>query len=171
MNRNQKRLFIIEGLILSVLFGALVGCKSIIIDYHGKTVPEPNRIALLEGGPHRGDWKSKDLSFQYNYLRKSDILSLTGDLALNKEDYWSCEFIDYLYFRANFLDSDGKILESRVILNNSYPYQGGPHKWSIQSDLQLPLNTAAVSFSYMGRVSKDKHPDNESWNLYRSPLG
>ena len=180
MKRNNKTLYTaaFAGLLGFVLFSLLTGCQTMFNRYIGKTVPDPNRISIPEGKPQSGVWQTKDLSFQYTCLRKSGKLSLTGELALN-ESYEQFEILNYLYLWVHFLDSQGKIIDSKLALSltSTVAYTGEKKQWSVKTSFELPVNATAVAFGYMGRVSQggDEVPEDgggggSNWNFYKSPL-
>jgi hypothetical protein len=139
--------------------------------YLGKTVQETNRISISESKPQPSVWQAKDLSFQNTCLRESDKLSIIGQLALNAS-YEQFEILNYLFLWVHFLDSEGKILDSKVAWSAALTiaYTGEKKKWSVRSSLDLPLNATAVTFSYMGSVSQSGEGGGTNWSFYKSPL-
>ena len=164
------------GLLLFVMFSTLAGCQTTFNKYLGKTVPEPNRILLSEGKPQSSLWQAEDLSFHYTCLRESNKLSLSGELTLD-ESYEQFEILNYLNLWVHFLDSEGKILNSKLATNiaSSVAYTGQKKKYSIKSSLDFPLNGTAVTFSYMGSVTQVGEwrrgvGDGTNWTFFKSPL-
>ena len=112
------------------------------------------------------------MSFEYTCFRESDKLLLSGELSLN-ESYEQFEILRHLYLWVHFLDSEGKLLDSKVAWSAALTiaYTGQKKKWSVKSSLDLPLNAAAVTFSYMGSVSQSGGArDGTNWSFYKSPL-
>ena len=178
MRRNNKASYAIAaaGLLWFVLFTALAGCQTTFNKYLGKTVPEPNRIPISEGKPQSSLWQAKDLVFQYTCLRESDKLSLSGELALD-ESYEQFETLNYLHLWVHFLDSEAKIIDSKLAWSvaSIVAYTGQKKKWAVKSTLDLPLNATAVSFSYSGSVSQSggglrSGRDGTNWVFFKSPL-
>ena len=179
MRRNNKALFAITftGFLWIVLFGALTGCQTTFNKYLGKTVPEPNRIPLSEGKPQSSLWQTKDLFFQYTCLQEFDKMSLSGELQLD-ESYEQFETLNYLHLWVHFLDSEAKILDSKLVWSiiSKIAFTGQKKKWPVKSTLDLPLNTTAVSFSYSGSVTQSGggiwggDRDSTNWSFYKSPL-
>ena len=164
------------GLFLFVMYSALVGCQTTFNKYLGKTVPEPNRIPISEGKPPPSVWQAKDLVFQYTCLRESDKLSLSGELTLD-ESYEQFEILNYLSLWVHFLDSEGKILDSKLALNmaSSIAYTGQRKKYAVKSSLDLPINATALTFSYSGSVSQADELERgggggTNWRFFKSPL-
>jgi hypothetical protein len=166
----------VAGILWIVLFIALAGCQTTFNKYQGKTVPEPNRFPISEGKAPPAVWQAKDLVFQYTCLRESDKLSLSGELALN-ESYEQFEALNYLHLWVHFLDSEAKILDSKLAWSvaSIVAYTGQKKNWAVKSTLDLPLNATAVTFSYSGSVSQGggglRHGrDGTNWVFYKSPL-
>ena len=163
----------VAGLFLFVMFSTLVGCQTTFNKYLGKQVPEPSRILLSEGKPHSSLWQTKDLVFQYTCLQESNKLSLSGELTLD-ELYEQFETLDYLNLWVHFLDSEGKILESKLAWSAAslVVWPGEKKKWSVKSSLDLPSNATAVTFSYMGSVTQADRGRGGDTNLslFKSPL-
>ena len=170
--RNNTRFAIVFTVLLwFVLFSALTSCQT-INRYIGKTVQKINRLPISENNPQSILWQAKDLSFEYTCIRESNTLSLSGELVLN-ESYEQFEILNYLFLWVHFLDSEGKLLDSKVAWSaaRTTAYTGEKKKWSVKSSLALPLNSTAVTFSYMGSVSQSGGGrDGTNWSFYKSPL-
>jgi hypothetical protein len=157
----------LAGLFLFVTLSTLTGCQTTSNRYIGKTVPEPNRIPLPVGKTQSSVWQTKDLVFQYTCHRESNKLSLTGELALD-ESYEQYSTIRYLNLWVHFLDSEGNILDSKIVRSvaTQKAYTGEKKKWDVKSSLDLPLTSTAATFSYSGSVT-GKGQGN--WSFYKSP--
>ena len=169
-NFNKLHTLIVVELFLFAAFSVLIGCQTTFNRYLGKVVPEANRISLPESKPQSIVWQTKDVVFQYTGKQESGKLSLTGELTLDKS-YERFNSIEYLYFWIHFLDSEGTILDSKLILSvvGQFAYSGGEKKWPVNIDLKLPSHFIAMTFSYMGSV-REGQGGGDQWNFYRSPL-
>lgn len=157
------------GLFFFVSFSILIGCQTTSNRYIGKVVPDSNRISIPKGKPQSGVWQTKDLDFQYTGSWDGQ-LSLTGELTLDKS-YEKYKRLEYLYLWIHYLDSDGNILDSKLAWSvvSQITYTGGEKKWSVNSELDVPSNFTAVTFSYMGEVLEDKGGGTR-WRFYKSPI-
>ncbi len=163
----KSRGFVI-GLLLMIIGGALAGCQGIHLTFNGKTVAPEARIPLKEGGPFSGVWETNQMVFNYIYSWKSGHFEITGDLALGHtlSGFWS----DFIFFRVNFIDEDGKLIESKVARITSSSYRRT--SWSVKFNTNTPPETAAMGFCYMGKVRRGSgHDESTSWSLWKSPLG
>ena len=163
----------------TLLFVSLVllsGCVSVFNPYEGKTVSENNIIPLKQGGPHEGNWATEQVGFKYTYTHHSNTLNISGDLFCYAASFWTYEIVDSLFFRISFIDSDAKLIESRILwslMTNNLFYQ-----WHIEErTLELPPNTTAVGFSYSGSVREAggttflSGGEGVQLDLWYSPLG
>ena len=165
-----KAQMILKGLIIIPAMVVLVACQGILLTFDGKPVAPEARIVLKTGGPHMGNWETDHLYFNYDYLWKSGSIEFSGDLAL-KYPLLAYEFVDYLFFRINFIDGDGNLIESRVAWSNVYQNNFYDHEsWSVKFSMNPPPETTAIGFSYMGRL-QEAGRDGSDWYLWKSPLG
>jgi len=152
-----------------LLIGLMIGCQSVLDPYTGKVVNEDSRIPLAEGGPYEGVWKTSDMSFQYSYVKDSDSLKISGNLALLVASCHRFAILDSLFVRINFIDAEGKLIQSKVLwstVSSNYSYE-----WKIgERGVELPPDTAAIGFSYIGRL-KEAGSDPTDMDLWCSPLG
>ena len=175
--RFKKHLInICMAVLLLALVTVFSGCVSVFSPYEGKEVSENNRIPLMQGGPHEGNWETEQVGFRYSYTLRSNTLSISGELFCHAASFWTYEIVDSLVFRISFIDSDAKLIESRILwslVTDKFFYQ-----WQIKErSLELPPNTAAVGFSYSGSIREGggttPHSNGEGvqLDLWYSPLG
>ena len=121
-------------LFLSIL---LIACQGL-----QKFAPE-DRIALRQGGPHAGSWESTDVLMKYQYVGQPGVIKL-GIQAKAKRKY------NQLTIWVSFLDTDGKILESKTVYNSGYRqgfwrrYMGG-----VEKTFEMPRETNYLAFRSM----------------------
>jgi hypothetical protein len=136
--------------LLTLFLGLVVACQGRFFNYRGAVVRQENRIELREGGPHKGSWKTGDLSVHYQYLKDQGKVELFGTVELAKRLSKSFTTLEYLILRVHLLDSEGKVLVSKGIAASEYRHM--VRKLSFNRSLELPPGTAAIAFSYTGRV-------------------
>ena len=76
--------FFKTGLCIFLLVG-LATCQGSLTSYRGKPVEPKNRFDLLEGGPHEGEWQTRDLRVAFQYLREQQDLQISG--LVKPQDY------------------------------------------------------------------------------------
>lgn len=69
--KQMMRVAAKSGLLLFLLLS--VACQGV-----QKTVKPEDRIPLLEGGPHSGNWQSRNISLDYQYYKQSDEIRLSA---------------------------------------------------------------------------------------------
>ena len=120
-------------LFLSIL---LIACQSL------QRVAPKDRIALLEGGPHTGTWESTDVFLEYQYFMQPGIIKF-GIRAKAKRKY------DQLSVWVSFLDTEGKILETKSVYDSGYRLRlsrKGPYKGSVEKTFEMPMDTNHLAF-------------------------
>ncbi len=108
-------------LLLLIVF--LIACQGI-----QKTVTPEDRIPLLDGGPHSGNWESKTMVLDYQYYKHSGDIKLTLRIKVKT----TARYDGYGVWML-FADGQGKILEEKSI-------------WSWENTLKIPPETVYLSF-------------------------
>ena len=88
------------------------GCVEFAMLYHGKTVSNAPVVALQEGGPVTGQWKTFDLIIDYEYIKKGDSLDISGKAALSQHYQMTYERLQGMRSYIFFLDKDSRVLET-----------------------------------------------------------
>ena len=118
---------------LSIL---LIACQGL------QYVAPKDRIALLQGGPHAGTWESKDVFLEYQYVKQSGTIKL--DISLRAKSKF-----DQLSVWISFLDTEGKILETKGVYNSGYRLESSAerqYKTRVEKTFEVPMETNHVAF-------------------------
>jgi len=176
--RAKKR-----ALVAFTLYGSfllmilLVACAGRVFTYKGSWVAEDDRISLQDGGPHKGNWHTRDVAIEYAYQQETQNLQISGVVKL--EGYLTTGFntLEFLTLDIYTLDADGIVLNSALIRNIGYrrtiDYLG---KITFDHQLELPADTAAIAFGYRGRVTdggggggKNRDGGRIDWDFWKVP--
>ena len=155
----------------------LVACAGRLTTYNGLWVAEDKRISLQDGGPHNGNWQTRDVAIEYAYQQKPQHLQISGLVKLGSYLTNGFRTLDYLILDIYTLDADGIVLNSELMLNYGYrrdlDFAG---EMTFDNQLALPANTAAIAFGYRGRVSegggtvpKSGGRDGIAWEFWKIP--
>jgi hypothetical protein len=60
MGISKKILFSITRYILIIFLVSITACQGGLFSYRGRIVEPDKRLALSEGGPHKGSWQTFD---------------------------------------------------------------------------------------------------------------
>ena len=155
MYLTNKTSVVSKLLIMLIFFSLFFAGTSKFLSYRGSWVEEKNRIALLEAGPQKGNWQTRDLSVAYEYRQEAKKLRIAGVVKL--ADYLTNGFstLESLSLSIHFLDAAGVVLGTKGIKifghRQSIVYLG---KMSFDRHLDLSADTVAVAFSYRGKVTQ-----------------
>lgn len=162
--------------LLALLLGMAVACQGRFLSYQSAVAKQESRIALLEGGPHTGSWKTRDLSIRYRYQRDQGNVELSGTVELDKSLGRSFPTLEYLTLRVHLLDAEGRVLGSKRLLTSEYRHM--VRKLPFKQSMELPPGTTAIAFSYRGRVrdvggsgrTLEDAGDGDSWDFWIYPF-
>lgn len=160
--RKGPSVTISRGGLLALFLGVVVACQG--------------RLALREGGPHRGSWKTQDLSVHYHYWREQGNVELSGSVELAKSLRYNFTTLEHLFLEVHLLDAEGRVLESKGVLTSEYRHM--VRKLPFKRSLELPPGTTAIAFSYTGRVRdgggagrvSGDAGDGDSWDFWMYPF-
>jgi hypothetical protein len=110
-----------SGLLLLLLLST--ACQGV-----QKTVKPEDRISLLEGGPHSGNWESTTVSLDYQYYKQSAEIRL----SVRSKIKTTARYAGFEVW-AQFVDAQGNILEEKSI------YSG-------ENTFNIPPGTSDLSF-------------------------
>jgi len=86
-----------------------------------KTVKPEDRISLLEGGPHSGNWESQAISLDYQYEKQSDEIKLSVQPKVKTKARYAGFEVWVL-----FVDAQGEILEKKSISGSENTFKIPP---------------------------------------------
>jgi hypothetical protein len=92
-----------SGLLLFLL--SAIACQGI-----QKTVKPEDRISLLPGGPHSGNWESKTIALDYQYVKQSDEIMLNVRAKVKTKARH-----EGFKVWVQFVDPQGKVIEEKSI--------------------------------------------------------
>ena len=143
-----------------VALGAFViGCQGSLNNVQGQEIQYGERIMLKEGGEQTGQYRTDDLTMDYQYTRTGDSLKISGVIQFGTS--MRGLFLTLRTFNLTLLlaDSQGKVLGEKPLTTASSEKLASPQTFS--TTIVLPPQTALAAFSYSGQVSgpgKDGSP-------------
>ena len=177
MSAKEKTVTAFKLFGLSLLIILLVACAGKVFTYKGSWVEEDDRISLQDGGPHKGNWQTRDVAIEYTYQQETQNLLISGVVKLG--DYLTTGFstLDYFTLDIYTLDADGIVLDSKLIRTFGYRrYLDYLGKMTFDNQLELPADTAAIAFGYRGRVTQGgggiretRKGDRIDWDFWKAP--
>ncbi len=131
--------------------------------WEGRLTKTENRVALDDGGPHAGIWKTGDIAIHYRYLWADDRLVIKGEVKRQARLQYFHRLHAWMWI--HFLDTNGYVLASRRLWAQNGSDVYGQIRYRFNRDWQLPPGSRAVGFSYSGRA-RDR---DVGWDFWRLP--
>jgi hypothetical protein len=177
MRKKKRALVGFKAVGMFLLIILLVACAGRLTTYDGSWVAEDKRISLQDGGPHEGNWQTRDVAIEFAYQQKPQNLQISGVVKLGSYLTNGYRTLDYLILDIYTLDADGIVLNSDVMLNYGHrrilDFVG---EVTFDNQLALPADTAAIAFGYRGRVSEGSGTvprggggDGIAWEFWKLP--
>ena len=154
MRSNKITLSAPRLLALFLLISPIIACAGGNPLSPGAWVPEEDRIAVMDGGPHTGSWKTRDLSIQYEHQEASTNLQVKGVVKFANYIPMGYNVLEYLHVNIHLLEANGIVLFTQRIRSFSY-FRSFREIGDLTFDAQyeLPQDAVAFAFSYSGKVS------------------
>ncbi len=154
MEFSKSVFFTITRCVLVIFLVSLAACQSGLFSYRGRIVEPDKRLALSKGGPHKGSWQTFDLTVEYQYEQKAGKLQLSGDAELSHHNKANYEMLHHFYLTVFFLDIEGKVLDSELVLNAIS--SDLDDTFSFKKNLEIPSNAVSITFhDVIGVVEKE----------------
>lgn len=134
-------------LVLGFLF--LNGCQGTGMDYRKGMVTE-GLIALQPQGRDSGSWESRDLTVDYQTVRNSGSLDLSGKVVYSSVLTTNFSEIEYFHLDVLFVDDQGHVLDMQGLASSAKSYPEDPEVFKVS--LALPARATAMAFSYRGQA-------------------
>jgi hypothetical protein len=150
MRSGKKTPAVFKAGLWIFLLAGLVACQSSLTSYRGKAVEAKNRFDLLDGGPHKGAWQTKDLGIEFQYMREQQDLQISGLVKLQVY-LLHYNFMKSFFLGLHFVDAEGKVLVDETILSAAYRAEM-PEQMAFKANLKIPPDSTAIAFSYRGRA-------------------
>ena len=170
---KKYRLIIINQILMISIIITVTACSTHIGNWKGAVATPESRVALREGGPHRGSFQTIDLSLNYEYTRNQNNLLLSGFVQLTGRLSTNYEYVDYFFLTINFLDGEGRMLERQTAMTHKSVYRIDD-KWYFKRTLITPPETVTFAFSYKGRVVEAEQDSEQDFGndlfFYLNPL-
>ena len=147
MELKKITISLLKGCSLFLFMGILVACQSGLFSAIGKTVKEEKQIPLYKGRSQDGIWQSNEILVQYHYIFDQKNLQLPGIIELNGYVGYRIPRLDFLTVSVNFLNTEGKILDYKLVYYSGYRVKYGK-RTSFKSKLETPPHTTAMTFTY-----------------------
>ncbi len=140
------------------------GCVKTTMLYHGNTVTSAPVVALLEGGPTTGIWKTSDVTIYYKYIKKGDDFDISGQASLSQSNQMLYSNISKMYSYIFFLDINSQVIETANFVVAWTDSTQDNQDFS--KSYKVPTGTTGFSFGYSGKLVDELSTE----TIYKLPL-
>jgi len=153
-------------LTLFVLINLCIACAGSNPLSPGAWVAEEDRIPLKDGGPHKGTWKTRDLSVHYEYQEAAPGFQVKGVVELANYIPMGYDSLEYFHLYIHFLEDNGTVLATQRIKSSGYyhSFRLGGEEVTFNGRFDLTQDTVALAFSYSGRAVSGGGPGHSNSN-------
>jgi hypothetical protein len=168
MRLGQKIPAVFKAGLCIFLLACLASCQGSLTSYRGKPVEAKNRIDLLEGGPHKEAWQTRDIRIEFQYLREQQDLQISG-LVKPRDYLLHYNIMKSFFLGLHFVDAGGKVLVDETIMSGGYRAEM-PEQMAFKANLNIPPESTAIAFSYSGRafITGDDG-GGDGWEFWQGP--
>ncbi len=162
--------FVLIVLSLSVLL--LAGCANYLKPEIGAIAQPEARIELVAKGVQNAAWQSKDLTLDYSYTESGNTFNFSGSLSFDSSLTNSFSSVKTFFLKMNFLDKDGRVLETTDITPLISRFGALPDALPVQVSASKPTEAAGIAFNYYG-VFTNGSQDNmggDGWEIFYFPF-
>lgn len=146
------------------------GCTRFIVPEIGAIAQEESRV------PYNADEKqdvvldTKDFTFEYTLSAGDNGSRVTGELVFDRSLTDSFPIIKTFFFKMNWLDGDGQVLQT-VDITPLYSYLGNvPNKLKIDKQVETVPGSKFFNFNYYGVFRGEKPDVSEEWDIFLFPF-
>ena len=140
------------------------GCVETSMMFQGNLVEPVRVVALQEGGPHSGSWKTFDLVIDYKYFRNDNILEISGQINMSEHYQMNYNSLSKLFVYLFLIDSRSRVLSSDSLVK---AVTGDlDENLTFSRSYNVPAGTVGISFGYNGSVREFR----EINDFYQLPL-
>ena len=153
-------------LTLFVLINLCIACAGSNPLNPGAWVAEEDRIPLIDGGPHKGTWKTRDVSVNYEFQEAAPSLQVKGVVELANYITMGYDSLEYFHLYIHFLEDNGTVLATQRIKSSGYyhSFRLAGEKVTFNRRFDLTQDAVALAFSYSGRAVAGGGPGPSSAN-------
>lgn len=152
MRSTNKTLTISSLLMMFVLINMCIACVGGTSLSPGAWVAEEDRIQLMDGGPQKGTFKTRDLTIQYEYQEAAPSLQVKGVVELANYITTGFSSLQYLNLYIHFLENNGTVLATKQIRAFGYQVFRLDREMAFSGRFDLTQDTVAFAFGYSGKA-------------------
>lgn len=148
----------------------LGGCAGFIIPEVGSIASEDSRISYDGGKLQEGLLENGDLKLQYTLSGGGAMARFSGELEFHRSLTDSFPVIRTFFLKLNWLDEQGKVLQTVDITPAFVIRTLPPNRLKINRDIPVAVGAKAFCFNYYGVFQGEKPDVTEEWDIFLFPF-
>jgi hypothetical protein len=157
-------------ILLSVL---LSGCANFLKPEIGAVARQDARIDLAGDSVQAGIFSTSDLVLSYSISESDDMFNFSGELSFAQSVTYSFGIVERFILKMNFLDEEGRVIETVDITPVIHSFGSVPDKTRIKNSSVRPSGASSIVFNYYG-VFKGDNSDagggGATWEIFYFPF-
>lgn len=165
---------VIKIISVFILFGIfLSGCANFIKPEMGAVARLDARIDLTADEVQEGVFSTSDLVLAYSISESGDMFNISGELSFAQSITYSFGVIERFTLKMNFLDEEGRVIETVDITPLIQSFGSVPDKTRLRHTSVKPEGTSSIAFNYYGvfkGTSSDVGGGGATWEIFYFPF-
>lgn len=149
-HRVTKVLLVLMG--LGFLF--LSGCANYLTPPPGSIARPDDRVKLVKDGVYDGDLSTNNLNMTYSIAESGNTFNLSGQLSFQDSLTNSFPVVENFILKMNFLDGDGKVLET-IDISPMVDFTIASSQIPIKASGSRPAAASAIAFNFFGQFREN----------------
>lgn len=148
----------------------VTGCTRFIVPEIGTIAQEESRVPYKADEKQDGILATKDITFAYTLSESDNGARLTGELVFDRSLTDSFPMIKTFFFKMNWLDVDGHVLQT-VDITPLYSYLSiVPNKLKVNKQIETVPGSRFINFNYYGVFQGEKPDVSGEWDIFLFPF-
>jgi hypothetical protein len=170
MDTRQVMKILPVFILVSILFS---GCANFIKPEIGAVARQDARIDLTGDDVQNGVFSTSDLVLAYSISESGDMFNISGELSFAQSVTYSFGIIKRFILKMNFLDEEGRVIETVDITPLIHAFGSVPDKTRIKRSSIRPSDASSIAFNYYGAFkgnSNDEGGGGATWDIFYFPF-
>lgn len=166
---QQQRMLLPLLIVVSLLF--LAGCSFLGVPKQGAQAKPDSWSDLEDIAGKKSVFKTDDMNLEYQLTQIGNRYNLVGELSIDRSITDSFTSATYFILMMNFLDINGKVLDSVDLTPLASVDSVEPEAMKVKGSGIIPAGATKIVFSYYGDFKGEGgRRSTDEWEIYYYPF-